>query len=271
MVKTSYVPIQVWWSTERFFETPHDRPPKYALMITIYLDESRYDNRDKYMVVAGFWGNKEQWEGLIPDWIAGLGKRKSLHMRTLRLNSERGAKRARPLLKRLGALPYKHGLTPIYAAVKAGDYFDIIANTAVEERLPGYVICLTGVISLLSRSVPPNESIKIVCEIQKSYEERAALTFRQLRASHPISQPSRPFFSGIEFIPKDSSVLTQPSDFLAYAIAEGHEKRNSQKSELCSPILGPRQSVTGMTLPREDIRGIISRTKNFMLAKMQGA
>lgn len=259
-------PVEVFRSVERFFETPHDRPPKCALMITVYLDESKHDDRNSYMVVAGFWGNKEQWGALTPDWIDSLGKRKSLHMSTLRLNSERGAKRSRTLLKRLGALPYKHGLTPVYAAVKTGDYLDIVANTSTEKRLPGYVICLTAVISRLSKSVPSNESIKIICETQTTYEGMAVLTFRQLRASYPISQPSRPYFSGIEFIPKDSSVLTQPSDFLAYAVAEGHRDRKSRKTRLCNPILGPTGRIIGLTLERDDVRRIVSKTKQFMEA-----
>lgn len=263
--------MRVWRSAERFFETPHDRPPRYVLMITVYLDESRHTDPNSYMVLAGFWGNKQQWDALIPDWRAGLGKKSSLHMSELRLNSHRGAKRAKPLLARLGALPYKHHLTPIYTAVKSGDYFDIIANTPVEHRLPGYIVCLTGMMQKLSQYIPCEESIKLVCEIQTAYEERAELTFRQVRTSPLIGQPSRPYFSGIEFIPKHSSCLTQPSDFLAYALAEHHENENSAKARLCKPILGPAGKVAGRTLPREDIRTVISKTKNFMLAKMRGA
>ena len=260
-------PIAVWRSAERFFETPHDRPPRYVFMVTVYLDESRHNDPDSFMVLAGFWGKKEQWDAFIPDWISGLGQRKSLHMRTLRLNSDRGAKRAKPLLARLGSLPYKHGLTPIYAAVRTGDYFDIIANTSVEQRLPGYVICLAAVMQRLSTHVPGHESVKIVCEIQESYKERAITTYRQVRVVHPISQPSRPYFNGIEFIPKNSSVLTQPSDFLAYAIAENHENEKSRKAQLCKPILGSSGKVPGLTLERDDIRILVSNTKRFMEAR----
>jgi len=230
-------------------------------MITIYLDESRHNDPDSFMVLAGFWGKKEQWDGFTPEWIAALGKRKSLHMRTLRLNSERGAKRARPLLAKLGPLPYKHGLSPIYAAVKSGDYSDVIANTPWEQTLPGYVICLTAIMQRLSQRIAAHESIKVVCEIQTRYEEIAARTFRQARSAVPLSLPQRPYFSGIEFIPKDSSVLTQPSDFLAYALAERHRDRKSAKAKLCAPILGPTQQVSGLTLGREVMRQIIANAK----------
>jgi hypothetical protein len=230
-------------------------------MITVYLDESRHSDPNSYMVVAGFWGDRNQWDALVPDWIGGLGKRGSLHMRTLRLNSPRGAKRAQALLSRMGSLPHKHGLTPIYGAVKTSDYWEIVVNTKHEKEFPGYAVCLTAVMQRLSRHVPAHESIKIICEIQKSYEEIALRTFREVRAVKPISDPSRPYFDSIEFIAKGSSVLTQPSDFLAYAIAQGHEDLNSPKAKLCRAILGPTGNVVGLTLLRSEIRRMISKYK----------
>src|SRR6266700_7322664 len=148
-------PISVWRSAEPFFETPHDRRPRYVLVITVYLDESRHEDPNSFMVLAGFWGNKEQWDALAADWVSGLGKRqKPLHMRTLRLNSEAGIRRAEKQLPLLGALPYKHGLSPIYAAVKTGDYQDIIKTPEQRGRFPGYSICLTAVIQKLSLKIP---------------------------------------------------------------------------------------------------------------------
>ena len=255
----AYVPFAVWHSVERFFETPHDRPPKYAFMITVYLDESRQEDRNSYMVLAGFWGKKEQWDALVPDWIVGLGKRKSLHMNTLRLNSRTGAKRAEKILGILGSLPRKHGLTPIYGAVKTGDYLDIVASTPQERKWSGYAVCLTAVIQKLSVTVPSNESIKIVCEDQLKYEDLARRAFGQVRIA--VSRPERAYFSGIEFIAKNSSVLTQPSDFLAFAVAHYHENRRSHKSILCKSILGPEPETYGLTLRRDRIRTILSKWK----------
>jgi hypothetical protein len=232
-------------------------------MISVYLDESRHNDTNSFMVVAGFWGTKEQWDRFTPDWISALGNRRSLQMKTLRLNSPRGAKRGRRLLAKLGAIPHKHGLTPVYAAVKTADYLDIVANTPHERRLPGYGVCLAAIMSSLSRTVPGHESVKIVCEIQKDYEVRACRIFQQIRVTRPFSNPERPYFSGIEFIPKDSSVLTQPSDFLAYAIAEGYENRQSHKALLCEPIIGP-QGVLGLPLQRENIRRIMSNARRVL-------
>jgi hypothetical protein len=164
-------------------------------------------------------------------------------------------------------LPYKHHLTPIYGAVKTSDYLDIVVRTRYEHVFPGYAICLTAVMQRLSRLLPGYEKIRIVCEVQERYEEVARRTFGQVRAAPPISEPSRPYFDGIEFISKDLSVLTQPSDFLAYAIAEGHEDGESPKAKLCRPILGPTGKVTGLTLMRGDIRRMIAKYKQISTAR----
>jgi hypothetical protein len=231
-------------------------------MITVYLDESGQSERNSIMVLAGFWGNKEQWDALVPDWVSCLGKRKSLHMKTLRLNSKTGAARGKILLDRLGPLPHKHKLTPLFAAVKVSDYSDLIEDTKSEREFTGYRVCLVAVMQRLSKYIPAHESIKLVCEDQHEYEIPARQAFRQVRVTPPISSPDRPYFSGIEFIPKHSSVLTEPSDFLAYAIAEGYNRGvNSRKAKLCKPIIGPSGQVYGLLLEREWLRRTISKWK----------
>lgn len=228
-------------------------------MISVYLDESRHENQSTFMVLAGFYGNKEQWESFAPNWVSSLGRRKSLHMRGLRLNSPRGAKRAKPLLLRLGEIPYKHGLSPVYSAVKSGDYSDIIKDTPLEKRLPGYAVCLISVMQRLSKVIPAHESIKLICEIQTRYETVALQTFKEASLGLPLKNPDRPYFSGIEFISK--SELTQPSVFLAYALAEAHENEKSGKARICRPIFGPTGQILGKTLTREEIRQVITNAR----------
>jgi hypothetical protein len=230
-------------------------------MILLYLDESRHEDPNSWMVVAGFWGTPEQWAAFEPDWTVALGQKRALHMNTLRLNSVRGGRRAKVQLKRLGDLPYKHGLKGIYGAVRAGDYLDVVANTYLEVQLPGYAICLTAVMQKLSRTVPPHESIKIVCEIQTSYEKISRQSFENLRRTDPISSPLRPYFHSIEFIRKNFSVRTQPCDFLAYALAEWFEDRDSRKSQLCRPIFGAT-GVSGLRIPPAEIRQMALNVKN---------
>lgn len=229
-------------------------------MITAYLDESRHEERDKYMALAGFFGNEEQWRSFGPDWVSALGKRKSLHMSSLRLQSK--PQRARKLLDRLGPLPHKHGLTPVHAALKVGDYLDLVQGTPQNDKFPGYCICLGSVMSAINWAVDPFESIKLVCEINKVYEDKANLTFRQVRIA--FSKPERPYFSGIEFVPKNSTHLIEPSDFLAFAIAHHLEDPHSLKSELCRSIFGPDALIKGMTLNRDEIRQMMERVRTNM-------
>ncbi len=230
-------------------------------MLTIYLDESRQSDPNSFMCVAGFLGDEEQWKALAPRWKAALGSRRALHMSTLRLHSKPG--RARQLLGTLGPIPHELELLPFYAAVKTGDYLDILAESKFGHKMPGYAVCLHAIIVALKNRIPAGESIKIVCETQKQYEPIATFAFDLARKLFG-SDPANPLFSGIEFIPKGSSVLTQPADFLAFTIVHWCENPNSEKSKLCSPILGPSGFVWGAKLDRKMIRGIMSQIREKM-------
>jgi hypothetical protein len=78
-----------------------------------------------------------------------------------------------------------------------------------------------------------------------------------------MANPAKPYFSGIEFIPKDSSILTQPADFLAYAVTHWNEDRESLVSNSCRSILGDGNEF-GYRLSRSKVREIISGTKSIV-------
>lgn len=249
----------------RFFLTPHDKPSKYVAMITVYLDESEQSVVDKYMAVAGFFGNDSQWTAFSADWKKALGPKNSLHMNELRIKSK--PDRAKRLLDRLGPLPYKHGLQPICGVVRVKDYLDLIEDGDLAKKaLHGYTACFSYILFALNKIVPGHESIKIVCEEQSQYGEQAYLMWRALRVK--MSHPANPYFSSLEFIPKDSSVLTEPADFLAYAVTHWCEDKNSVVSTICKPILGNGTSH-GYRLDRAIVRDIISKTK--AVVKSRGA
>jgi hypothetical protein len=143
-------------------------------MITVYLDESNHEDPDNYMTLAGFFGDEEQWSAFVPDWKAALGKRPALHMREIQgwaSKTERIAKS----LKKLGDVPHKHDLFPIFASLRMSDYLDIVANS--RHEFLGYSICLTAIMITLKNHIPSQESIKIVCEMQGQYEASAIRTF----------------------------------------------------------------------------------------------
>jgi hypothetical protein len=247
----------VYENVARFFSTPHDKPPRYVLIITAYLDESEHSISRKYMTVAGFVGNDEQWKSLVGPWTAALGKKKALHMNQLRLNSK--PDRARQLLSRLGPIPYQCGLSPVAGIVRVSDYEDIVANMRIKEGpYSGYAVCLSAIMVALNRTVAAQHSIKIVCEMQQQYERSAQKVFKGLTIA--MSNPAYPYFAGLDFIPKHSSLLTQPADYLAFALTKNYEDSDSLAARLCRTIT-PTEQIRGYFVSRDKIREIMTRLK----------
>lgn len=241
------------------FETPHDTKPDLMLNITTYIDESQHAGPG-HAVVAGFWGSEDQWNCFIPAWRIGLGKRHALHMRDLHWNGRRTEKRVKDLLSRLGPIPYACGLCPVYGAVRSSDYLDLIAGKSdFEKKICGYILGLSIIFSVHTSRLPGYAKIKIVCEQQTSYEPLARGLFDSF-SNMVAKDPRNPYFSSIEFIRKDSTSLTQPSDFLAFAVGKYLDERGSRKDLWCRPIFGDIEpsKIPGRTYPKARARLIVS-------------
>jgi Protein of unknown function (DUF3800) len=240
-------------SIHSFFETPHDRRPKSLLPLTTYVDESQQNETDRHVVVAGFCGSEPQWESFLPEWKSALGKKKALHMKNLRWGGDFGERRVTQLLARLGPIPYKHGLCPVYGAVKVSDYIDLIKGEAeLEKKVCGYILCLSTIFSALTRDLPGYAEIKIICEQQDQYEPLARGLFDSF-GRIVARDPRSAYFRSIGFIPKDDSPLTQPADFLAFAITKYLDERGSTKDLGCRPIFGGKdpEKIPGRLYTRE--------------------
>jgi hypothetical protein len=223
-----------------FFETPHDNRPDFVLSIAAYLDETQHTATTEHVVVAGFFGTNEEWDKFIELWKVALGKRKMLHMNTLRWNTKKSKRRVKELLARLGPLPHRAGLCPVYGAVKVGDYADLIANAPRYENkvvLCGYILCLSIVLSRLNYSLPPHAVIKVVCERQGEYASRVKELFDATSKRH-ARDPQNPYLASIEFMGKGASVATQPADFLAFAVGKYLDESGSKKDMWCRSIFG---------------------------------
>jgi hypothetical protein len=220
-----------------FFETPHDNKPEFMLDITTYIDESQHSGPG-HTVVAGFWGTKDQWESLSLAWKVGLRNRRGLHMKDLHWNGRHSEGRVRDLLARLGPIPYQSGLSPVYGAAKAGDYSDLIkGRSEFEKKLCGYILCLSIIFAKHTTGLPGYARIKIVCEQQNTYEPLARGLFESF-SGMVAKDPHNPYFSSIEFVRKNATLLTQPSDFLAFAMGKYLDQRESRKDLWCRPIFG---------------------------------
>lgn len=107
---------------------------------------------DSYMTLAGFFGDKEQWDAFVPDWKNALGQRLSLDMKDIRGWHRNKARIERPL-KKLEEVSHSHSLFPIFASLRANDYLDIVSDS--QHEFLGYSICLTAIMIALKNHESP--------------------------------------------------------------------------------------------------------------------
>jgi hypothetical protein len=113
------------------FAPPQDEPPKWALMLYAYLDETGQESKE-WVYVAGFVGNADHWRKFIPAWEEGFhgSQRKHLHMNKLRFKHQ-SEKR---LLETLGPIAINCGLEPLIGGVRVSDYEDLLGGDQFQTR-----------------------------------------------------------------------------------------------------------------------------------------
>lgn len=242
-----------WGDAKRFFKTPHDNPSKWLFMLTAYLDESGHETKDA-AIVAGFLGNDDQWQQCANEWRVALGNRKSFHAKKLRFKKDRD----RQLLEKLGPIPHRCGLRALLGVVPANSYYDLVSGTEAEKMTKGYYFCLITIFNAIVKNTPKDEAVKFVFESQNEYEIRARLFFESNK--HHLTTSGKPKFNSIEFLPKDSSILTQPADLLAYAILQGFRDPESRRSKWCEPIKRNTLPAFGIVHDGEGLRKVIKGT-----------
>jgi hypothetical protein len=226
-------------------------------MLTAYLDESGHES-GQHVVVAGFLGNDDQWDNLATAWAAGLGKRSGLHMNELRWHSKQNH-RVKVLLETLGDIPYQCGVLPVFGGVNVADYSDLVSGTVVKKMYKGYLVSLLPLIAAAIIPLRGDERVRLVFEVQTHYEWGTQLFGMVFRAFDQFQTPDGlPRLSGIEFIPKKSSCLTQPADYLAYAILQQHRDATSVKARWTLPILKDRYAI-GKFMTRNEIRPVMKK------------
>jgi hypothetical protein len=238
------------------FETPHgSRRPRWALMLTAYLDESWHDSRD-FALIAGFVGNAEQWQRCETDWKTALGRRRHLHMKELQWSKEARVGR---LLARLGSVPHDAGLTAVFAVVRVADYEDLVDGTLMQKLMKGYHVCVLGIVNLLQQQVPRDETFKLVFENQDEY---ANAVIQIHKGSQEQTPDGRKKWASVEFVQKNDTVLTEPADFLAYALLQQARDHESKRTQLCSSILQNPRPAWGRDhrQSKEVLRNFIKQT-----------
>jgi hypothetical protein len=234
-------------------------------MLTAYVDESGHEGKG-WMFLAGWLGNCEQWTNFADEWKKGLGpQRKSLHMTELRWNQDR----TRKLLARLGPIPESCHLRGVLGGVRFGDYEDLVSGTPEAKQLKGYMSCLMPMVAETLRGMPKDERLEIVFEQQNEYEpfvNMALPTFTgpDRHAPWKMMPDGKPRLAKWSFVPKGTTMLTEPADYLAFALREVWTDKTSKKAQWCSPILRAGDGTgLGKIMTRNQIRHVITST--FML------
>ncbi|HXE90156.1 MAG TPA: DUF3800 domain-containing protein [Terriglobales bacterium] len=226
------------------------------LLLTAYIDESGYGDQG-IIVMGGFFGRDADWGLCGREWRSALGQRKGLHMSKLRWKN---TKRIQALLKRLGPIPHECGLIPVWARLRVSDYSDLVEQTTLSRKLQhGYFVAAEFLGLILMNYVRLlDERIKIVFEYNEHFDRIIPVILKAYSMAFPaFVNHGVPCLAGVEFVPKDSTCLTQPADYLTYARLQEMRDPNSLRTRLCSPIL-ERQPGVHVDVSRNAIRQLMS-------------
>ena len=170
--------------------------------------------------------------------------------------------RTERLLARLGPIPHAHGLKPVFGVVRVSDYVDLLEHPTEQVLVGGYLCALHPVIRQVLLAFPGTERIKWIFEEQEQYEPLVRLVFANYELLNCKER-----CAGVEFVPKDSTSLTQPSDYLVYAQLQRMRDESSQKSKWCAPILQNLPSQEDSIIGRELIRYIVKQALYWAIVK----
>ncbi|HZY61173.1 MAG TPA: DUF3800 domain-containing protein [Edaphobacter sp.] len=237
-------------------------------MLTAYVDESGQE-QDDWMFVAGYIGDDAAWKRFAPEWRKAIAPRENLHLNTFRFKKER----ERRTLERAGTVPKLCGLTPIVAGVRTRDYQDLITGTRAEKLLNGYVMCVYALIIQALRGIPADERLEVVFERQDVYGDKASAAMRAIvntKIPELLTTDGTHKLADWQFVPKQKTILTQPADYLAYALLQKWRNSDPIKVSWCDPILAAHgHEGLGKIMDKSIIRQVVHMTA--MLLKVQHA
>lgn len=237
------------------FRIPHDCPPRWLLVFTAYLDESGQE-QDNWMFVAGFFGTDDQWSSLKDKWLEAISPRKHLHVKKQRFSKES----VRRMLAKAGPIPVSCGLTPMIGGVRQKDYMDQLAGTRDQKLLNGYVNCVSFAVINAMRSLPPGERLEVVFEQQERYGWMNDISMQVITDdTHPelVLPDGGSKLASWRSVRKELTNLTEPADYLAFALRHLWENENSTKTRWCRPMLDScGDKAVGKIMRRDEIRQV---------------
>lgn len=215
-------------------------------LLTAYFDESGINKAEQLCVVAGFVGNDAQWVSFIHDWIEAIKPRHNLHMRKLRWNQHPG--RIAPLLAKLGPIPYRYNLTPVYCGMWQKDYAEIMEGKVRAKFTTPYMTCAQTCMAITLHEIAKSDDVLFVFERQRvnqsAMENLKSFVFGLIGVDSRVQD--------IMFSTAKKTVCLDPADYLAYQFREWKINSKSIKAKMGMSILGG--DPHGGILTREQIR-----------------
>jgi hypothetical protein len=229
-------------------------------MLTAYFDES-FESEDGFTVLAGFLGNKHQWESCAEKWREALAPRKHLHMKKLRWKD--GKDKNKDLLEKMAKVPHEAGLQPVFGAVRVSDYIHLVDDYAEKDLAAGYLIAIFAAITPMLLTLPKGERVEVIFEEQRRYAEVREFGLGVISKNRNHRTKGKRQLVKWSSIPKSS--LLEPSDFLAYALLQAFVNPNSTRSRLCSPILNTGKKRVGGRASKEQVGMLLKFKKETTL------
>jgi hypothetical protein len=206
-------------------------------VLTLYADESGQQQDEECMFVAGYMGDDDAWKKFPALWRQAIHPRPHLHLN--RVKFEKYANKQ--MLEKAGLVPKACGLTPVLGGIKMKGYRHLVRGTQVERALCGYALCVYAMVYNALRVVPTNERLEVVLEQQTAHGlyAHAAMQVISDMGDNPeiLMADGKPKLANWRFVPKSSTSLTEPADYLAYALFQLWKDQTSRRSIWCRPIL----------------------------------
>ena len=222
------------------------------------------------MFLAGFYGDDAAWKRVAKEWPETLGpQRQHLHMNRLRFERES----ERQMLERAAQVPRNCGLVPILGGVRRSDYRDLFIANPAWHLMNGYVVCLWSMLFDTLRGLPSGERLEVVFEEQERFSGFAQEAIKVLVQGNPPEElllpDGRPKLASWRWVPKGSTSLLEPADYLCFALSKFHREYGSVKQKWSYPIMrGQEGEGFGFILQRDDARKAFANAPNDSVEEM---
>lgn len=208
-------------------------------MLTAYFDESGIVDDQQLCIVAGFIGNEAQWGSFAADWIPAIRPRPHLHMKKLRWK-QHPAKVANDLA-RLGPIPHRYNLRPVWAGMWHIDYFNFMKGRVRSDCTNPYMACAMRCMARVMEHIAEDDRVLFVFDRQDVHDNVIRSMFPTVfrwddfdpRVEDVTMAPRPPYGSKLS-----KNVCFDPADYLAFELREYHLDKDSFKAKAGVSILG---------------------------------